>query len=52
MSRTELTNHEEVRYGTWRDERSPSPTFSLPPPYDYDELPPGWMKALDTQVEP
>ncbi len=52
MSYLEMTNEEEARYGTWGDERSPSPTSSLPPPYDYEEVPPGWIKALDPQVEP
>ena len=48
MSHTAITN--EGQHPSLGDERTPSPTFSFPPPYDDEELPPGWVKALDPEV--
>jgi len=47
MSHAMTTNESRVD-DAWRDEREPSPT-SVPPPYGCEELPPGWVKALDPE---
>jgi len=49
ISPTEMAIQVGIGRGTWRDECPPSPAPSLPPPYDYEEVPAGWIKVLDPQ---
>jgi len=49
MSHIAIMN--ERQYPSLGYERPPSPTSSFPPPYDDEELPPGWAKVLDPESD-